>query len=713
MPKIKDMILRGALNIALADKARTFEVVRKDYDANWFLRFLQLADEEDWADGTGGRGDAYDTLAWVNIAVEKIAKNLARAPFEIYEGDDPARTNNPALKLFTGVNPYMSRYQLWEATVSWLLVRGECIWIFEQGHSAQEFPTEIWIFDPRMFEHTVDNQARRITMWRYRDRSKRIDIPFLPDELIHFKLWNKLDVFRGRNPLFALGTEIEHETLAEQWNTSLLKNRSTPPGILSSDKPLSEEQAKSVLKMWEKQHRGASKAHRIAVLGYGMDYKKISLSPAELEFMQLRKWNRQTVLAKYGVPPAVAGIKDEATPLSGKDTNEQLSMFWRLTLMPMIRFFEDKLKTDFFLHYTEMKRTNTIGKFELDGIPELQEDEDKKVERQVQQTKEGHYTINEIRRANGDDPVPWGDTWWMPLNLIPAGEAGNNKPEKPEERNVTPSKRAIEKLWTPAKRNFYPEYSEQYKTAHWTKVVKGWEGIEKDFIKAIRGWMYESRSETLSMFADVWTEGAYYEAIEHLSDSAYWEGRGELFATLTEPQMMRAMDLTGKVLNELFTELGIQVEPVFNIYDTGAINRLQFRVTKVKNLVSETMRNQVRGVLEVGVKEGRTTAEIADGIRHVFNVGQNRSTAIARTELGGVVNDSRIEGFLSEGFLYHEWLSSRDVKVRPEHTIDGEIVKIGEMFSNLLLYPNDPGGDAGNVINCRCLTLPVKEAPEY
>jgi len=34
------------------------------------------------------------------------------------------------------------------------------------------------------------------------------------------------------------------------------------------------------------------------------------------------------------------------------------------------------------------------------------------------------------------------------------------------------------------------------------------------------------------------------------------------------------------------------------------------------------------------------------------------------------------------------------------HDIDGEKAKIGEPFSNDLLYPNDPNGEAGNVINC-------------
>jgi hypothetical protein len=55
------------------------------------------------------------------------------------------------------------------------------------------------------------------------------------------------------------------------------------------------------------------------------------------------------------------------------------------------------------------------------------------------------------------------------------------------------------------------------------------------------------------------------------------------------------------------------------------------------------------------------------------------------------------------------WLSSRDGKVRSfaagdefDHTNDGEIVPIDDLFSNGLMYPLEPNGEAGNVINCRC-----------
>ena len=56
-----------------------------------------------------------------------------------------------------------------------------------------------------------------------------------------------------------------------------------------------------------------------------------------------------------------------------------------------------------------------------------------------------------------------------------------------------------------------------------------------------------------------------------------------------------------------------------------------------------------------------------------------------------------------------QWLSARDEDVRESHVSeDGHVVKIGEPFPTTgLQFPSDPGGPPEEVINCRCVVLPV------
>lgn len=53
--------------------------------------------------------------------------------------------------------------------------------------------------------------------------------------------------------------------------------------------------------------------------------------------------------------------------------------------------------------------------------------------------------------------------------------------------------------------------------------------------------------------------------------------------------------------------------------------------------------------------------------------------------------------------MVKQWDAALDGKTRDFHRrVDGEIRELDEKFSNSLMFPGDPSGDTGEVINCRC-----------
>ena len=82
---------------------------------------------------------------------------------------------------------------------------------------------------------------------------------------------------------------------------------------------------------------------------------------------------------------------------------------------------------------------------------------------------------------------------------------------------------------------------------------------------------------------------------------------------------------------------------------------------------------------------------------------------ISRTEIGSAFSSGREVSMKQNGVTEHEWLTARDQNVRQSHQIDGEVRPIGVSFSNGLTRPLQTGAPAGEVINCRCATLPVIE----
>jgi hypothetical protein len=68
-------------------------------------------------------GDSYLLNAWVNIAVNILIRNIARADFVIKrDGEDV--TNGSLFELFRRPNKTLSRFDLWKETAGWWFLEG-------------------------------------------------------------------------------------------------------------------------------------------------------------------------------------------------------------------------------------------------------------------------------------------------------------------------------------------------------------------------------------------------------------------------------------------------------------------------------------------------------------------------------------------------------------------------------------------------------------
>lgn len=124
--------------------------------------------------------------------------------------------------------------------------------------------------------------------------------------------------------------------------------------------------------------------------------------------------------------------------------------------------------------------------------------------------------------------------------------------------------------------------------------------------------------------------------------------------------------------------------------------------------VNSTTADQILAAIRQGTSDGVTHDDIAREIKDTFNLRGKQATLISRQESGSALNGGRFLQLKEEKVGQHEWLSSRDDRVRDSHSeIDGEIVDVGEEFSNGCVYPQDPDGDTDEVMGCRCVSLPA------
>ena len=111
--------------------------------------------------------------------------------------------------------------------------------------------------------------------------------------------------------------------------------------------------------------------------------------------------------------------------------------------------------------------------------------------------------------------------------------------------------------------------------------------------------------------------------------------------------------------------------------------------------------------LEAAAVEGASEEHMADAIRGAFDqTYEGRAETVARTEVASVYGAASEAAVDEAGYTHKRWLSASDEDVRDSHReLNGEVVPVGERFSNGLRYPGDPEGEAGEVINCRCVLV--------
>jgi hypothetical protein len=129
---------------------------------------------------------------------------------------------------------------------------------------------------------------------------------------------------------------------------------------------------------------------------------------------------------------------------------------------------------------------------------------------------------------------------------------------------------------------------------------------------------------------------------------------------------------------------------------------------------SETTLNRLHGDvlqrIEEGIREGRSLDKHDKELRKEFtDMTNNELRRISKTETHSVYQQSKHEALLQGNAPYKRWIHG-NVPIGPprewHEDMDGEVVPVDEPFSNGLMYPGDPDGDAEEVINCGCDMVP-------
>lgn len=672
------------MKIPFVNRELTFQPVKKSgINFNDAIKWLfgELGSEY----GKITEGTAYEKHVWVYACINAIARNIARVPFKIYKGEREQTGGQPH-DLFQFVNSALSHSQLWEGTEIYKNITGNCYWYLERNGSKI---IAIYFLDPYGMKPVASGRA--LLGWEYQKNG--IKTPFDLDEIVHFQYFNPYNDFIGLSPLKSAMLSVETDEDSRKFNKNIIDNGSYPGSVIETDKNLTDAQFERLKKQFEQRHKGVKNVGKLGILEGGAKYKEVKITPEEMRYIESRRMSHDEIHSIYRVPTAITG---DTTAFNRANMEYILKEFWTMTLIPELKHIEDKLQASFFNKFFP----GYTGKFDTSVIQELRVEYETLADTAYKLWSMGIplFDINDKLNLGFDlTKYPWTRTWWVPFNLVPVGDAGQTGNT---ENQMLSFKKTLDDVLINVDDVNYRK---------WKALMNYTIPLERKYQNKLSSWIFDLRKTVLG---NMYSRVRQFDQNEAFFD---FDDEYKKLLNISTPYLSDAVLSGGKTA---LAEVNIGAD--FSLNSSRAIdyvNRQKIYLKQIPETIRDNLTGVIRDTLQTGLEQALTNAEISSNIientRHMFDVASNRAKIIARTEIHSAANGGRIIGWQENGVEKHQWLNSFDDRVRETHEngigVGGEIVPVGEQFSNGLKWPGDKDGDASEIINCRCTTIAILE----
>lgn len=364
---------------------------------------LQCEGRARWTprDYAGLSREGYLGNAIVHRCVRLIAENAASCSYLIFEGAQE-KDGHPLAQLLARPNPRQDGAALLETLVAHLLLSGNG---YLEAVALDGSVRELYALRPDRMK-VVPGPDGWAEAYEYAvgGRSLRFDqqAAAVPP-ILHLTLFHPLDDHYGLAPIEAAAIAVDTHNAAARWNKALLDNAARPSGALvyaaAEGAVLSDAQFDRLKRELEGTYQGAANAGRPLLLEGGLDWKAMSLSPKDMDFLEAKHAAAREIALAFGVPPMLLGIPGDNTFANYQEANRN---FWRQTVLPLAARIGNSLAQWLAPQFGDQLRVV----IDTDRIEALASDRAALWERV---SAAEFLTLNEKREAVGYAPVAGGD----------------------------------------------------------------------------------------------------------------------------------------------------------------------------------------------------------------------------------------------------------------------------------------------------------------
>lgn len=644
--------------------------------------------------------EGYSNSAIVYACINEIAKAMGGLDWLIQQrraGRWRELDEHPLLTLLARPNPMQGGGRFFETMAGHLMISGNT-YIERVGPGTGEgrigrAPLELYTLRPDRMTVVPGDQTNLVARYEYRAGGAIVPIP--TPLILHEKLFDPLDDWYGLSPLQVLAKSVDTDNIALAWNYTLIKKGARPSGALVVPQSLTDAQYVRLQKQIDEQTGDDSAGHPMLLEG-GMDWKEMGISPRDMDWIESRRMTKQDIAMAYGVPAELIGLK-EATY---ENRREAKRAFYTETVLPLADFLRDDLGNWLLPLYGERLTLD----YDRDAIEALQEDREK-VWARVGNAQ--FLTVNEKRVATGYDERPDGDVLLVPFSVTPLDQAGQTGADFTDLSNDQPSNQIDAQRDEPKGRERKETTHEASREREWKARALQFLPIEQGYHRALKGYFSAQRDEVLQRLNASSIKSVGGQARKDVEELLFEldEQTGKL-REVSRPYFDEAVKRGGESVR---AEVGAT-----GTFDPGSHDdriAIDYQLRQLAG-IPERVRERLEREIAAGLSANESPVEIAARISGLYQQFSGaRAQTIARTEVARAYNETRWRAMQQLGIEQAEWLTARDERVRLDpfdHQIDGQVRRLGVPFSNGLRFPNDPSGAPGNVINCRCVAIPVK-----
>jgi HK97 family phage portal protein len=287
----------------------------------------------------GGVGTLYSVVNRITTATAAVDWHLWRKAKSGLDEDRTEVTSHACIDLWQQPNKHYTRTQLMETSGQHFELTGEAPILISRGSSFRSLPLELWPVRPDRIE-PVEDPKEFITGYTYHSPDGQ-KLPLELDDVLRLLTPCPWDPYRGLGVVQTILVELESSRATAEWNRNFFRNSARPGGAIEYAEFLDDEDFRRVQAHWRDWHQGVGNAHRIALIegGRWVDSK---FSLRDLQFTELRKAGRDTILEGWGLHKASLGITDDVNRAASTAAK---ALFAEDITVPRLKRWRDLLNT--------------------------------------------------------------------------------------------------------------------------------------------------------------------------------------------------------------------------------------------------------------------------------------------------------------------------------------------------------------------------------